>query len=304
MTLQQLRDFVMVAQQGSLRAAARTLNTSQSGLTKSLQGLESSLQVTLFQRTTRGITLTRYADSLLVRAQAILRECDQAEAAIHALRGSERGTVAFGVSTMPSLLLAPAVLSEFRRRHPQVSLHMSSGLSHSLLPAVREGRLDFAIVPLPGTLETEDLTVTKLFRSEPVIIARKDHPLAHARRAAELADCDWLLLGVPDNAGRLHNSLIDMFAAAGLGEPRIATTCNSMLDCLGLVAGTDLLAPLPRLVLSIGFQSGALISIPIAEQMPRNDICLVHRPSTPLTPLASTLASIFVSYARMSKLAD
>lgn len=299
MTLQQLRDFVAVVQQGSVRAAARSLQTSQSGLTKSLQNLESSLQVSLLHRTTRGITLTRYADALFVRAQAILRECDQAETAIQQLRGLGMGTVAFGVSTAPSLLLAPTVLADFRKRNPDVMVQLTSGLSHSLLPAVREGRLDFAIVPLPADIETEDLVVTKLFKSEPVVVARKDHPMARARSIRELAESEWLVLGSPESFGAPKGSVVDLFAACGLGSPRIAVTSNSMFDSLTILSETDLLAPLPRMILTAGIMDGKLVAIPLAEQLPRYEICLVHRHSVPLTPLASTLTSMFVSYARL-----
>jgi LysR family transcriptional regulator of abg operon len=187
MTLQQLRDFTAIVNQGGVRAAARALGVSQAGLTKSVSKLETSVQASLFVRTSRGVALTAFGERLLEHAAIILRECDRAEADLNQLRGDEAGEVDVGVSPAPSIHLVPAVLPEFRRRYPRARLHVTHGLSHSLLPAVRSGQLDIAITPVPDHFDGAGLQIIPLFPTEPSIVGRRDHPLAKSRSIRELA---------------------------------------------------------------------------------------------------------------------
>lgn len=299
MTLQQLRDFVAIAHHGSVRAAARALGISQPALTKSIRNLEGSLHVVLFQRTTQGVATTEYARAFLPRAKAILRECAQARQLMDEMRGAKGGNIAFGLSTAPSLLLAPRVIADFRRIHPDVAVHLTSGLSRSLLPAVREGRLDFAIVPVAKIQQSDDLALTPLFKSDPVVVARRNHPLADAKHLVALQGVEWALL---DGAARRNDggSVAEMFVAHNLGPPKIALTCDSLIDCLNIVRSSDLLTALPRLVLSLPGLADDIVQVGIREQLPKYDISLVQRPSVPLSPNASKLVNMFVSYSRIN----
>jgi DNA-binding transcriptional LysR family regulator len=78
MTLQQLRAFLAVVDEGSFRAAARKLAISQAGLTTAIQALERSLGQTLLLRSLRGASLTTAGHRLLPRAQLIEREAQRA----------------------------------------------------------------------------------------------------------------------------------------------------------------------------------------------------------------------------------
>jgi LysR family transcriptional regulator, regulator of abg operon len=301
MTLQQLRDFRAIVSHGGVRAAARALGVSQAGLTKSLTRLEESVQASLFVRTSRGVALTAFGERLLEHAAVILRECDRAEANLTQLRGDEAGEIDLGVSPAPSIHLLPAVLPEFRRRYPRARLHVTHGLSHSLLPAVRSGQLDIAVTPVPEPFDATGLHTVPLFPTEPSIVGRRGHPRARCRSIEELADCEWIVTGVADSPGVPGSSIIDLFAEAGLGQPNIAVVCDSLFDTLSLITRTDLLAPLPQTVLTHSLMSEGLARIPIREAQKVYTICVVHRASPPLSPIASTLASMLVSYAKIGK---
>ncbi|MFM0162569.1 LysR substrate-binding domain-containing protein [Paraburkholderia sediminicola] len=301
MTLQQLRDFTAIVNQGGVRAAARALGVSQAGLTKSVSKLETSVQASLFVRTSRGVALTAFGERLLEHAAIILRECDRAEADLNQLRGDEAGEVDVGVSPAPSIHLVPAVLPEFRRRYPRARLHVTHGLSHSLLPAVRSGQLDIAITPVPEHFDGAGLQIIPLFPTEPSIVGRRDHPLAKSRSITELVDCEWVITGVADSLGAPGSSIVDLFAEAGLGRPNVAVVCDSLFDTLSLIARTDLLAPLPQAVLTHSLMRDGLARIPIREPQKVYTICIVHRASPPLSPIAAALTAMLVSFAKIGR---
>jgi LysR family transcriptional regulator, regulator of abg operon len=302
MTIQQLRDFVAVVHHGSLRAAARSLEASQPGLTRSIQSLEQSLQASLLVRSTRGIRLTPAGHELFGRARLLLRDFERAEAAVTHLGQTEEGSISFGLSTAPLLALFPKVVGQFRSRRPKVKLHFSTGLASTLLPAIREGRLDFAVMPVRDPQDLAGLQATRIGDSAPVVVARRGHPAARARSIRDLRNCEWLLVTPGPEPSRQGNSVTDLFEAHGLGPPRALVSTDSILNCVPLLAATDLLAALPPMAVEDKLLGDRLVRIPIAETLPSYGIYLVYRAETPLHGHAAELASMFISLSRLGAL--
>lgn len=299
MTLAQLRIFQAVVAHGSIRAAARALDTAQSALTDGIATLERALGVPLFMRSNKGVTLTVYGESLRRRAGAILAECERTEQALLQLRGEQVGSVSLGVTAEPLFQLLSPVLSEFRSRFPAIALHIVGSPSHALLTLLRSGRLDFAMVLLSPTLNVSDLAVNTLYRSEPAIICRTGHPQRKAKSLASLVDCEWINVRLPHSSGPTHNRIEGLFEEHGLGRPRVAITTDSLLETLHLVASSDYLALEPKAVLTHPFFATSLCGIPIAETPRPREVCLVQRSLTPLTPVAQELALMLASYSRL-----
>jgi LysR family transcriptional regulator, regulator of abg operon len=304
LTLSQLRAFVAVAERGSIRAAARALDTAQSGLTQQLQSLEQSLGATLFTRTNRGIALTPFGERLMLRAGAILRECERTEREMAQLRGEAGGVVSLGVATEPLIDTFAPVLMQFRARIDNVAVHLMSGTSRTMIAWIRDGTLDFAVGLVSATTDVSDLTVTTLYPSDPVVVCRRGHPLAHATSLRELADCDWIATRAPKQAGMPTNRLVDLFAAHELPPPRIVATTEAVFDTLHLIVETDCLSVEPSVVTRHRLFAGALVAVPIRERAERSNVCLLQRAGVPLTPAAQELAAMIASYARTVRRGD
>ncbi len=304
LTLSQLRAFVAVAERGSIRAAARALDTAQSGLTQQLQSLEQSLGATLFTRTNRGIALTPFGERLMLRAGAILRECERTEREMAQLRGEAGGVVSLGVATEPLIDTFAPVLMQFRARIDNVAVHLMGGTSRTMIAWIRDGTLDFAVGLVSATTDVSDLTVTTLYPSDPVVVCRRGHPLAHATSLRELADCDWIATRAPKQAGMPTNRLVDLFAAHELPPPRIVATTEAVFDTLHLIVETDCLSVEPSVVTRHRLFAGALVAVPIRERAERSNVCLLQRAGVPLTPAAQELAAMIASYARTVRRGD
>jgi LysR family transcriptional regulator, regulator of abg operon len=299
LTLSQLRVFTAVAEHGSIRAASRALGTAQSGVTQQLQNLELSLGATLFTRTNRGIALTALGQRLLQRAGAILGECERAEQEVQQLRGDYTGEVTFGMTTEPLIDALAPVLMEFRARFPRVSLHLRTGTSRMMIAWIREGTLDFAAALVSKYTDTTDLSVTRLYASDPVVVCRRGHPKAGARSLAELSDCSWIATRTPNltddpQAHRLNN----LFDSYGLPPPRIVATVEGLFESLHLVGATDCLSLEASIVATHPLFARTLTSIALPEHAMEQDVCLLQRAALPVTPAAQELATMIASYTR------
>jgi LysR family transcriptional regulator, regulator of abg operon len=299
LTLSQLRVFTAVAEHGSIRAASRALGTAQSGITQQLQNLELTLGATLFTRTNRGIALTALGQRLLQRAGAILGECERAEQEVQQLRGDYTGEVTFGMTTEPLIDALAPVLMEFRARFPRVSLHLRTGTSRMMIAWIREGTLDFAAALVSKHTDTTDLSVTRLYPSDPVVVCRRGHPKAGARSLAELSDCSWIATRTPNltddpQAHRLNN----LFDSHGLPPPRIVATVEGLFESLHLVSATDCLSLEASIVATHPLFARTLASIALPEHAMEQDVCLLQRAALPVTPAAQELATMIASYTR------
>lgn len=290
MTLQQVLDFLAVAEHGSLHAAARARAQTQPALSRSLRRLEADLGAPLFERHAGGMRPTVYGQRFATHARRVAAEASQARDAVRQLRGDAAGQVSYGSSAAPSLLLAPAAVARFRRRYPEVRLHCRSGLLHLLAPALREGELDFAVCPLPAGPLDPGLQARPLLVSETVLVARRDHPKARVRTLKALRDTEFVAAAPPGLPGA---GIFAAFERAGLGLPRVALQTDGLVDTLAMVAGGDCVAMLPAALLKAGLLREPLVRLAVEEELPRYAEALLTRRDGSLTPAAQELAKQF-----------
>lgn len=170
MELTDLVTFSAVARNGGITRAAEELNTVQSNVTQRVKALEAEIGTALFERHSRGMTLTGAGRRLLPYAQrmaALSRE------AVLAARddGAPKGPLAIGSMETTAAVRLPALLAEFHRRFPAVRLTLKTATTADLVAAVLDGALDGAFVA--GPIEHADLTATLAFREELVLVSAK-----------------------------------------------------------------------------------------------------------------------------------
>jgi len=290
MTLQQMVDFLAVADSGSLHAAARASGQSQPALSKSLNRLERDLGAPLLTRSVKGVRLTACGERFRAHARLVVVEARRARDAVAQLAGAGSGTVRYGISTAPSVLLAPGAVTAFRRRFAQVELHSLSGLYHTLAPLLREGAIDFAICPAPEDTQAVEFSAATLIHSEMALVARRGHPLAGERSLRGLQSARFVV-GAP--RGRIGAGIYEAFTSCGLEPPHVDIQTDTPLDTLAMVAATDHLCLVPSVLLRHGFFKDAVVALPITEALPIYRVAMFQRRDAPLTPAAAALAAMF-----------
>jgi LysR family transcriptional regulator, regulator of abg operon len=292
MRLSQVRDFVAVVDAGSISEAARLLGVSQPGLTKSIGTLESELNVSLLQRSARGVSLTRFGRAFYARARAAHTELEKAAEEVAQLAGGRSGRVAIGFGPLAAVLVVPAAVLKFQTQFPDVEVRLLEGYAHATMPLVRDQTLDMALGPrLPGYRPDPALKFRPVFHNEQIIVGRRGHPLGKTGSIAGLAQAHWLSFEPRPVVDRVLSGL-------GVSSGYRLTQCESLNVLVELLARSNMLALASRRVLALPAAGGMLQEIPIAERIPPLTTGLYVVADAPLTKPAAAFAKLLVEFGR------
>lgn len=284
MKLSQLQEVVAIAEQGSIRAAARLLGIGQPTLTRSLAELERELGVTLFERQSRGVAATPLGQVFVTRALSILSEVRRSRDELGQLGGSGTGTVTAGLSIATHLALLPGALPPFFRRYPDTKLHVIEGVYPTLEPGLRNGGVDFYLGVDPGHEIAPELRRDVVSPNRRTVLCRFGHPLAGATSLAELVSAHWATNSITvtdqDEVGAI-------FIRHGLPAPKLALRSQSALTLMTCLLSTDLLALVPVQWSEFPLTERILTTIQVREELAALPIVLIKRGDVVLTPAAS-----------------
>jgi DNA-binding transcriptional LysR family regulator len=180
-----MKAFVTIVDQGSLTAAAQTLDRAPPTMVRTLATLEAELGVRLLIRTTRQMSLTEEGRVYVDRCRRILADVEEAEQAIVATESNPRGEIR---ATAPVLFgqrhVAPAIV-EFAKEHRQV--HVDLLLLDRVVHLVDEG-LDIGVrigrLPDSSMIAVPVGEVRRVVVASPVLLKRLGHP-THPTELAE-----------------------------------------------------------------------------------------------------------------------
>ncbi len=217
MDLRQLEIVRMVADAGSFTAASRRLHVSQSAVSRQVILLEEELGEPLFLRLGRKVRLTAAGESLVELSRRVLNDIRDTTASIVDHQKSLRGTVQLGGGMTVCLHVFPALLKEFRRRHPEVDVKLTTGGTPFLLERLRAGAVDVALLTLP--VDGADMVSVPVMREELLLAMHPSHPLARRRRVSA-ADLDGQPFVLFERGSSTRRVVDDMFAREAV-TPRI-----------------------------------------------------------------------------------
>lgn len=149
MHLRTLRYFVVVADSGSLTAAAAAIPIAQSALTRQMRELESDLGVELLVRLPRGVRLTQAGVTVYESAQRILAEEMRLRPKLARSQPATKATVVLGVSPTLARVLMPGLYGDCMRLLRDVTLGTREAFTPTLLDWLEKGVVDMAVVTNP-----------------------------------------------------------------------------------------------------------------------------------------------------------
>ncbi len=178
LSLRQLRTFVAVSRHLSFARAAEELHLTAPAVSMQIRELETALDLPVFERNGRGVSLTTTGEYLLVYARRVINTLKEAEDTIARLRGVQAGRITVGMVGTAQYFL-PRLLAQFRVEFPGVDVRLSVGNRDQLGRQLRDREIDLAVMGRPPR---ELDTRAEAFAPNPLaVIASAGHPLVAKR---------------------------------------------------------------------------------------------------------------------------
>ena len=202
MELEQLRQFLLVAEHQNFTRAAEEIGLSQPALSRSIARLESDLGQPVFERQTRKVVLTDAGKLLQSRAQQILVMVEDTKAEIS--DDGETGRVRLAAIPTIAPFFLPEILQQFSKKYPQATVTVQEDTTENLLKRCTQGEIDLAILALPITAKY--LEIEPLFSEELFLVLAPDHPLTN-KKQIRIHDIESLPFVLLDEAHCLSDNI-------------------------------------------------------------------------------------------------
>jgi LysR family transcriptional regulator, nitrogen assimilation regulatory protein len=159
MDTRKLAYFVKIVDSGSITKAAAALHVAQPALSQQVSALETELKQRLLIRSKQGVEPTAAGHTLYRHAQTILRLVEQARQDVASSGAAPSGRVSIAIApySMASSL-TPRIIGEVARRYPDIVLHLTEIYGGVLSEAIKNGRLDMALIYEPGPIRGVQFT--------------------------------------------------------------------------------------------------------------------------------------------------
>lgn len=243
MNLRSFQAFVEVVRQGGFSAAAKTINATQSTVSKAVRQLEDELGLVLLDREISPSRLTTAGEIVFRRAIAMLAEKDDMLAELGELRGLKRGLLKLGLPPIGSSVLFAPVFAAYTKLYPEIDIQLVEHGSRRLEELLLAGDVELAasLLPVEDSFEWQDV------RCEPVVaLLPTDHVLAHGDGVSlqEIASLPFILF---ESGFALNHIILDACRSHGF-SPNVAVRSSQIDFIVELVAAGMGIGFLPKMI--------------------------------------------------------
>lgn len=234
MDLRRVRYFVVVAEELNFGRAATRLRMAQPPLSVQIQALEKELGAKLFDRTPRGVCLTKEGEVFLDEARLLLYQSEVAQRSVHRAASGKLGTLRVGGVSSAFHKVLPRVVPVYKGAYPDVNLQLRELDTADAVNELRSGTLDIAFVRA-GNVD-DSLELRAIHEDYFCLAVPEDHQLA-GKVYVDLEELAAELFVMPRRAVSpdFHDHTLTTLRSSGY-SPRIAFEGASIQSMLSFVA--------------------------------------------------------------------
>jgi DNA-binding transcriptional LysR family regulator len=204
--LRKLHHAIVLAEETTFVRASKRLHISQPALTRSIQNLESDLDLQLFDRNLSGVMPTPEGRVVLERGRELLHQMGSLYREIGQLKNIDSGELALGVGAGTQNPLLRQLMLALVTRHPRLTVVMEVEPVADLVDLLTRERIEFFVAD-KGQIRPaarKQLVLEKLLSCHGGYFARRDHPLAGLRDFPLEMIADFPLIGCKTEDNEWH----------------------------------------------------------------------------------------------------
>lgn len=171
--LHRLKIFKRIAELKSYSLAAKELYLTQPTVSQHIAYLEDHIGLKLFDRTPKGVSLTRAGEILYKFAKRIIALTEEAQQAIDLYKGLRSGSILIGASTIPGEYILPAMLGRFTAAYPGISVSVKISDTEETLSLLMDYSIDVGIVG--AKVENRQIDYIPFDKDELIVIVPFEH---------------------------------------------------------------------------------------------------------------------------------
>ena len=284
--LEYLKVFYYTANCGSVTKAAALLSISQPAVSQSVKLLESQLGVSLFQRESRGVTLTAEGRVLYEYVKAGYEQFLLGTEEVQKMKNLETGEVHIGASDMTLQFYLLPFLESYSEQYPAIKVNVTNGPTPETLQSLREGIIDFGVVSSPFEA-ADDMEVIPVREVENVFVAGRRF-IAYKNRMLDLQELLKLPMIVLENNTSSRSYMNRYLAENGITlAPEFELATSDMIVQFALRnLGVGCVV---RDFAKEALDSGVLFELRFNRMIPKRHFCVVKRKHAVLSNAAARL---------------
>lgn len=289
--LELYRVFYQVASAGRITDAAQKLHISQPAVSQSLKSLETQLGMTLFNRTSKGVTLTKEGEILFGYVARGYEQFMLGEAQLERMQNLEIGEVRIGASDMTLRFFLLPFLEAFHEKYPDIKVIVTNGPTPETLNSLENGKIDFGIVSTPFETERYIKSVAVREIEDTFICGRRF--ISYKNRTLDLRELEEMPLISLEN-DTSSRSYMDAFLQGNHVKihPEFELATSDMIVQFAL---RNLGIGIIMKDFALEFlESGKLFELRFNKMIPKRHFCLVRDTRTPLSIAAEHLLGIIM----------
>ncbi len=284
-----LRQVLALSKHRNFARTAESLHMSQPALSRSIAGLEQSLGVQLFDRTSTGVEPTICGQAVIDRGHEILKKEKELRREIFLIQGIEVGELFIGAGPFPFEISVGHAVARLIAQYPKLKVRIDNDSPPAIVNRVLSGDIDIGVADVRHCEDLARLTLELLPAHVVVCCCRRGHPLA-GRHSLTLDD----LLQFPIVGTIIPPALAALLSrghAAGridedTGNFRPAISVDSLSAARSIALGCDALLPITPGPIARELQSGDLVIVDFSAPWMRNQYGFISRKDRTHSPAA------------------
>ena len=251
-----------IVERGGLTEGAELLGKSQPSVSRSLAMLEERLGVRLFEPGRRPLRPTELCLSLASEGRRVHQAGRESEELVAQFRKGRTGAVRVGGTPVFLDGVLSVMIAGFQTDNPKVRIDQSYGYAQDLVPKLRDGLIDLAILPMREATVPEGLGFDRILPGRNVIACRVGHPLVRrgSIRLAEIGAYPWI---APPADSPLYHDLRAALEGIGITDFKISFSGGSLAAVVTILSGSDALTVLPFSVVFMMRAQRTIAALPV-----------------------------------------